>query len=239
MSIKAKQCLPALLSLKTAGRPQKWAGFAVRSRSTGFLGLVVALLAAVIMVAVIPNAWAATFNVPVGIWPFDPYPNPPVSGIITVAGPIPPPGTALTVTVDGLPGNPGGPPPGGIFELGKYISITATPQPGCNLVSCTFRIYYTDAEVLAAGLNEATLQIYRWTGTVWEPLATNMGTDLHGEYLETTVTSFSNFAPMGPKKAVGGFIQRANILQILAPYLALIGLVATVPIVCAAKRLRH
>ena len=55
--------------------------------------------------------------------------------------------------------NPGGPPPTGITPLGKFLTIEYVLD-GLTITGMTIRIYYTDQEVAAVGIDPQTLQIY-------------------------------------------------------------------------------
>jgi hypothetical protein len=75
-------------------------------------------------------------------------------------------GTA-TVTVYPYDHNPGGPPPTGFGSLGKYCDVHVP-----NITQVTeieIRLYYTDAELAAAGIdNEELLRPLWWDGAKWD-----------------------------------------------------------------------
>jgi hypothetical protein len=75
-------------------------------------------------------------------------------------------GTA-TVTVAQYNANPGGPPPTGFGSLGKYCDVHVP-----NITQVTeiqIRLYYTDAELAAAGIdNEELLRPLWWDGDKWD-----------------------------------------------------------------------
>ena len=72
-----------------------------------------------------------------------------------------------TVTVAKYADNPGGPPPIGFNELGKYIDVHV-PDTGA-VTQIEIRLYYTDAELTAANIDASSLQLRWWDGSDWEP----------------------------------------------------------------------
>jgi hypothetical protein len=73
-------------------------------------------------------------------------------------------GTA-TVTVAKYEANPGGPPASGFITMGKYIDVYVPDTSGVTEIE--IRLYYTDAEVEAAGIDEESLRLFGWNGTDW------------------------------------------------------------------------
>jgi len=74
-------------------------------------------------------------------------------------------GTA-TVTVFAYDENPGGPPPTGFITMGKYIDVYVPDT--LEVTEIEIRLYYTDAELTAVGIDdESLLQLLWWDGTVW------------------------------------------------------------------------
>jgi nitrous oxidase accessory protein NosD len=74
-------------------------------------------------------------------------------------------GTAM-VTVAQLAGNPGGDAPTGFGALGKYIDVYVPDTT--EVTELEIRLYYTDAEVVAAGISEEeSLRLFSWNGTAW------------------------------------------------------------------------
>ena len=70
-----------------------------------------------------------------------------------------------TVTVARYPDNPGGETPTGFITMGKYIDIYV---PDTDLVTeIEIRLYYTDDELTAAGIDEESLQLSWLDGDVW------------------------------------------------------------------------
>jgi len=78
-------------------------------------------------------------------------------------------GTA-TVTVARYEDNPGGPPPTGsssLISLDKYIDVYVPDTT--EVTELEIRLYYTDAEIAAAGINETSLRLFWWNGGKWVP----------------------------------------------------------------------
>ena len=74
-------------------------------------------------------------------------------------------GTA-TVTVVQFDDNPSGDAPAGLNSAGKYIDVYV---PDVTEVSeIVIRLYYTAAEVAAAGVSEASLRLFWWDDTEWK-----------------------------------------------------------------------
>ncbi|MGA8848407.1 MAG: right-handed parallel beta-helix repeat-containing protein [Dehalococcoidia bacterium] len=74
-------------------------------------------------------------------------------------------GTAA-VTVAQLAGNPGGKAPTGFGALGKYIDVYVPDTT--KVTELQIRLYYTDAELTAAGISEEeSLRLFSWNGTAW------------------------------------------------------------------------
>jgi len=73
-------------------------------------------------------------------------------------------GTA-TVIVARYPANPGGLAPTDFSALGKYIDVYV-PDTGA-VTEIELRLYYTDAEVEAAGVDEESLRLFWWNDMDW------------------------------------------------------------------------
>ena len=73
-------------------------------------------------------------------------------------------GTA-TVTVFQYFSNPGGSPPTGYNSLGQYIDVQVLNTAAVNEIE--IRLYYTDAQVTAAGVGEESLRPVWWNATAW------------------------------------------------------------------------
>ncbi len=79
-------------------------------------------------------------------------------------------GTA-TVTVAQYDENPGGSDPTGFSSLDKYIDVHVPDTSGVTEIE--IRLYYTDAELAAAGIDEESLQLFWWNDTAWVPCSDN------------------------------------------------------------------
>jgi hypothetical protein len=73
-------------------------------------------------------------------------------------------GTA-TVTVAAYEENPGGPPPTGFSSLDKYIDVYVPDTT--EATELEIRLYYTDAELVAANISEESLRLFWWDGDDW------------------------------------------------------------------------
>jgi len=201
-------------------------------RSTARFVLPAALLATLLILSVMVMPARATVYgpIPVGTWPFDEiFLGWHVKGTITVSS-VQFGGLLLDVSFTGT--NPGGSAPVGLLELKSYLTMTTSLG---TMTSLTFKLYYTDADLAAAGIDEATLQMYKWDGVTWAVLSTTLGSDSDGKYMQATVTTLSTFEGMGTccwrGAPVGGLVEPVNKLGVFAPYLALFGVMAAVAIV--------
>jgi hypothetical protein len=70
-----------------------------------------------------------------------------------------------TVTVAQFVDNPGGYSPTGFNALDNYIDVYI-PYAG-EVTEVVVRLYYTDAELAAAGIDEESLRLFWWNGTEW------------------------------------------------------------------------
>ena len=70
-----------------------------------------------------------------------------------------------TVTVFPYANNPGGDAPTDFNALDKYIDVYVPDTT--EVTEIEIRLYYTDAEVEAAGVDEESLRILWWNGTLW------------------------------------------------------------------------
>jgi alpha-tubulin suppressor-like RCC1 family protein len=74
-------------------------------------------------------------------------------------------GTA-TVTVAEYAENPGGPPPSGFTTMGKYMDVYVPDTT--EVTEIEIRLYYTDDELTAAGIDEESLQLFWLNDDVWD-----------------------------------------------------------------------
>jgi len=70
-----------------------------------------------------------------------------------------------TVTVFPYADNPGGDAPTDFSALDKYIDVYVPDTT--EVTEIEIRLYYTDAELAAAGVDEDSLRILWWNGTLW------------------------------------------------------------------------
>ncbi len=73
-------------------------------------------------------------------------------------------GTA-TVTVTKYAENPGGPSPRDVTLLRKWVDVYVPDTEAVTEIE--IRLYYTDADVAAAGVDEESLRLFWWDGTDW------------------------------------------------------------------------
>jgi len=92
---------------------------------------------------------------------------------------------STTVTVAEYAGNPGG-APSGFSALGKYMDVCVSNIGGVTQVE--IRLYYTDAEVAALGINENSLQLFWWDGSAWVACS-NSGVNTVSNYMWAIITS--------------------------------------------------
>ena len=93
-------------------------------------------------------------------------------------------------------------------ELGKYIDVIVDNNTNNNISSAEIRVYYTNAEVSAANLQESTLRLYRCNASsaAWNLISPG-GVDTTLNYVWGNVTSFSSFGVFGttiPAEAAPG-----------------------------------
>jgi len=85
-----------------------------------------------------------------------------------------------------------------VTELSKYIDIIVDNDTNNNISFAEIRIYYTDAEVTMANLQESTLRLYKYndTSAAWD-LVSPGGVETSSNYVWGNVSSFSSFAVFG------------------------------------------
>jgi hypothetical protein len=76
----------------------------------------------------------------------------------------------------------------------KYIAISST-IPNDAISKATLRLYYTDEELAALGISEASLTFDWWDGSAWQDITTARNTDAN--YVEGVVDHFSIFGLFG------------------------------------------
>ncbi|MBI2173350.1 MAG: hypothetical protein HYT73_04075 [Candidatus Aenigmarchaeota archaeon] len=82
-----------------------------------------------------------------------------------------------------------------LLALSKYFDIILSDSLNSTLSNATIRISYTDAELSAAGIDEASLKIYLWTGSAWQEQASTV--DTAGNTVSATVPHFSIYSTFG------------------------------------------
>jgi len=78
-----------------------------------------------------------------------------------------------TVTVAKFADNPGGYSPTGFNSLDNYIDVYV-PYVG-EVTEIEIRLYYTDAELAAAGIDEESLRLFWWDGAEWSECSPDSG----------------------------------------------------------------
>ncbi|RXE56812.1 hypothetical protein ABH15_01240 [Methanoculleus taiwanensis] len=88
--------------------------------------------------------------------------------------------------------------PSTLASVGRYAEITSTISNN-QIQSVTIRIFYTDADIAAAGIDEASIRVYWWnpTAQVWEQLPG--GVDTAQNVAWGTTSHFSTFALLSVK----------------------------------------
>jgi len=89
-----------------------------------------------------------------------------------------------TITVASYTSNPGGALP--LTALGKYIDVHIDSSAGVTEI--VIKVYYTDDEVAAAGLDENTLMLFWWNGASWVACS-DQGRDTVNNYIRARMTA--------------------------------------------------
>jgi len=92
----------------------------------------------------------------------------------------------------------------GVSALGKFISIEST-IPNEEISEVEIRIYYTDDELLASGIDETTLRLYWWNGDSWGEV-TPSGVNTTGNYIWAITDHFSDYGGGGDPDEEGPII---------------------------------
>jgi hypothetical protein len=92
--------------------------------------------------------------------------------------------------------NPTGSLPQGFACLGKFIDVSTDISSSNIIWPITIRVYYTDVEI--SGVNETTLCMYYWDAQreIWVRCS-NTGVDTQNNFLYSTVSNLTIFAPFG------------------------------------------
>jgi len=95
-----------------------------------------------------------------------------------------------TVTVVQFADNPGGYSPTGFNSLDNYIDVYV-PYVG-EVTEVEIRLYYTDAELAAASIDEESLQLFWWDGAEWSECSNSgvntTSTDGYSGYIWAIIT---------------------------------------------------
>jgi hypothetical protein len=115
--------------------------------------------------------------------------TPSVTGTVTGYGPVDAideadtrvvvTGTAMVIVARYF-ANPGGSTPTGFISLGKYIDVYVPDIEAVTEIE--IRLYYTDAEVAAAGVDEESLRLLWWNDTAWVQCSPDSGVNTTGIY---------------------------------------------------------
>lgn len=89
-----------------------------------------------------------------------------------------------------------------VSALNKYLRIEASDSIKNNLTYVVTKLYYTDEEVIASGIEEGSLGFYWWnqTSSNWEKLTPAMGwvngagVDTMENYVWANITHFSDYS---------------------------------------------
>jgi len=86
----------------------------------------------------------------------------------------------------------------GMEELNKFVRIEVNRELENNLVWAVIKMYYTDDEVSAAGIDEGSLKMYYWNQSngKWEQIE-NSGVNTAENHVWVNVTHFSLYSPFG------------------------------------------
>jgi len=93
-------------------------------------------------------------------------------------------GTA-TVTVAQFAENPGGSAPTGFSSVDKYIDVYVPDTT--EVTEIEIRLYYTDAEVTAAKIDEESLRLFWWNGDDWVQCSPDSGVNT------TSINGYSGY----------------------------------------------
>lgn len=104
----------------------------------------------------------------------------------------------------------------GVPSLNKYLKIDADEQITNNLDYVLIKLFYSDDEISASGLEEGSLNLFWWNQTTssWEKLASSMdwvydaGVDTVNNYVWANVTHFSDYGVGGRSIPQFLFLQR-------------------------------
>ena len=139
--------------------------------------------------------------------------------------------------------NPGS---GLMGDIGNYIDVYIPDTSG--LTELEIRKYYTDREMEALGLDERSLKLYWWNGIDWV-LCSDTGVNTVENYIwariradttpslsDLTGTPFGAASVLPSVWPVGGAILPVNLVELIAPYLLMLIVVAGIAGMILKKR---
>jgi hypothetical protein len=86
----------------------------------------------------------------------------------------------------------------GVISLNKYVEVVVSPEVNNSLSWAIIKVYYTDAEVSNAGIDESTLRLYYFDGLSWIPFnPPTGGVNTVDNYVWANTTHFSIFGIYG------------------------------------------
>jgi hypothetical protein len=111
-----------------------------------------------------------------------------------------------SISIIGYTRNARGIEASGVTSIGKYIDFVVDNITNNHISIAAIKIYYSDAEVTAANLQESALRLYKFneTSNEWFEL-TPGGVDVDNNYVWANITRFSSFAIYGSLvSSIGG-----------------------------------
>ncbi len=106
--------------------------------------------------------------------------------------------TSGAVTIVKYTSQPPGLGTNSFSALGTYISIVVDSSIENSLNYSIIKMYYTDTEVAIANLQESTLRLNKWNGSVWIKFdPPNGGVDTVNNFVWANTTTFSTWGPYG------------------------------------------
>jgi hypothetical protein len=128
-----------------------------------------------------------------------------------------------TIILAQYTGNPGGTTPK--LPLDTFIEVDSDIIALEITWPIELRVYYTDEELEAAGIDESTLTMYRWDGSNWVEVAES-GVNTEENYVWAKLYSFSIYGPMGdplsPAPRMVPTISRWGIIAMIAAFIGLL-----------------
>jgi hypothetical protein len=101
----------------------------------------------------------------------------------------------VAIAVRNVTAPTGAPPPGTWKLLGNYVQVIANETS--LAVNATIRIYYTAAQLTAAGVDEGSLTINYWDSALGQWVSVQGQVNTVGHYVEAVINHFSVWTIMG------------------------------------------